>query len=112
MPIEQVGIFLPVSEVFPDTDNDFETFKSLLANLSRTDALFGCARINLIISDLEADHLSKQLAGLKQFFTLEEINRVNDFARQNGGVQRITVCFRGQLLECIRLIIRNPVQSA
>jgi hypothetical protein len=105
MSIEQVGIFLPVSEVFPDTESDFETFKSLLCNLSRTDAIFWCARINLIISDPEADHITKQQAGLSQFFTPEEINKVNDFCRKNGGAQRITVFFRGQLLELVRWII-------
>jgi len=86
MSIKQLGIFLPVSEVFPDTKSDFDTFKSLLSNLSRTDAIFWCARINLIISDPESDHLTKQQAGLNQFFTTEEINRVNDYARKNGGL--------------------------
>lgn len=105
MSIEQLGIFLPVSEVFPDTKSDFETFKSLLCNLSRTDSLFWCARVNLIISDPEADHIKKQQAGLNQFFTPEEINKVNDYARKNGGAQRLTVFFRGQLLELIRWIV-------
>lgn len=104
MSIEQLGIFLPVSEVFPDTNGDFETFKSLLCNLSRTDSLFWCARINLIISNPEADHMTKQNAGLGQFFTSEEINRVNDYARKNGGAQRVTVFFRGQILELVRWI--------
>lgn len=105
MSIKQLGIFLPVSEVFPDTKSDFDTFKSLLSNLSRTDAIFWCARINLIISDPESDHLTKQQAGLNQFFTTEEINRVNDYARKNGGAQKITVFFRGQILELIRWIV-------
>jgi len=104
MDIEKVGIFLPVSEVFPDTNNDFETFKSLLGNLSLTDSLFWCARLNLIISDPEADHITKQNGGLGQFFTTEEINRVNDYACKNGGAERVTVFFRGQILELIRWI--------
>ncbi len=104
MSSEKVGIFLPVSEVFPDTDNDFETFKFLLGNLSRTDSLFWCARLNLIVCDPEVNHLAKQEAGLNQFLTIEEINRVNDYARKNGGAQKITVFFRGQILELIRWI--------
>jgi len=104
MTIEKVGIFLPVSEVFPDTNNDFETFKSLLGNLSLTDALFWCARLNLIVSDPEPDHITKQKAGLGQFFTSEENDRVDDYARKNGGAQRVTVFFRGQILELIRWI--------
>jgi hypothetical protein len=104
MTIEKVGIFLPVSEAFPDTNNDFETFKYLLGKLSLTDALFWCARLNLIISDPEADHITKQNAGLGQFFAQEEINRVNDYARKNGGAQRVTIFFRGQILELVRWI--------
>ena len=104
MAIERVGIFLPVSEVFPDTKSDFETFKSLLGNLSRTDSLFWCARLNLIISDPEATHIKKQQAGLSQFFTQEEINKVNSFVKKNGGAERITVFFRGQILELVRWI--------
>lgn len=104
MTIEKVGIFLPVSEVFPDTKNDFDTFKSLLNNLSLTDSLFWCARLNLIISDPEANQITKQQAGLSQFFTTEEIEKVNDYARKNGGAERITIFFRGQILELIRWI--------
>jgi len=104
MTIERVGIFLPVSEVFPDTNNDFETFKSLLSDLSLTDALFWCARLNLIVCDPEVDHITKQKAGLSQFFTREEINRVDDYARRNGGAQRVTIFFRGQILELIRWV--------
>lgn len=102
---EKIGIFLPVSEVFDDISNDFETFKSLLGNLSRTDALFWCARINLIISDPEVDHITKQQTGLNQFFTPEEIKKVNNFVSKNGGAERITVFFRGQILELIRWIV-------
>ena len=102
---EKTGIFLPVSEVFPDMQSDFETFKSLLFSLSLTDTLFWCGRLNLIISDPESDHLTKQQAGLSQFFTPEEINKVNDFVKKNGGVQEVTIFFRGQLLELIRWVV-------
>lgn len=44
------GVYIPVSEVFPSIQNNFETFRSLLQGLSRTDSLFWCARLNLIIS--------------------------------------------------------------
>ena len=104
MTSEKVGIFLQVSEVFPDTNSDFETLKALLSNLSLHDSLFWCARLNLIISDPEPDHITKQNIGLGQFFTQEEINRVNDYARENGGAQKITIFFRGQILELVRWI--------
>jgi hypothetical protein len=39
-----VGIFVPVSEIFKDTESDFEVFKDLLRSLSLTDTLF-CSMI-------------------------------------------------------------------
>jgi hypothetical protein len=41
---EHVGIFLPVSEVFSDTESKFDTFISLFKKFSRTDALFWVSR--------------------------------------------------------------------
>lgn len=105
MPRSQVGIYLPVSEVFPNIQSDFQTFKSLLQNLSRTDTLFWCSRLNLIISDSsDVDYIAKQQFGLNQFFTSEEINAINDFAKRHGGAQTVTVFFRGQLLELLRWV--------
>jgi hypothetical protein len=46
--------------------------------------------------------LTKQQFGLNQFLTAEDINKVNEFAWRHGGVERVTVFFRGQLLELVR----------
>lgn len=105
MSSKQVGVFLPISEIFPEIKNDFETFKALLREVSLTDALFWCAHLNLIISDPEADHIAKQEFALKQLLTSDEINRVNVFACEHGGAQRVMVFFRGQLLELVRWIL-------
>lgn len=98
-------IFLPVSEVFPDIDSNFETFKDLLLGLSLNDALFWYARFNLIISSPDDDHRTKQQFVLNQLFTTDEIERVNEFARKHGGVQGISIFFRGQLQELLLWII-------
>lgn len=105
MNTKSLGVFLPVSEVFPDIESNFETFKSLLLDLSLNDALFWCARFNLVISNPDADHLTKQRFVLNQLFTPEEINRVNDFASKRGGAQAISIFFSGQLRELIRWIL-------
>jgi hypothetical protein len=105
MPQSQVGVYLPVSEVFPNIRSDFQTFKSLLQNLSRADTLFWCSRLNLIVSDSsDIDHIAKQQFGTNQFFTSEEIIAINDFAKRHGGAQNFTVFFRGQLLELLRWV--------
>ncbi|MEX0805617.1 MAG: hypothetical protein WD688_20215 [Candidatus Binatia bacterium] len=98
-----VAIFTPVEAVFEDVEGNFPTFRMLLADLSLTDTLFWCARLNLIVSNpLIADHIAKQQYGLNIFFTTEEINKVNLFVREHGGATKVTVFFRGQLLELLR----------
>src|SRR5713226_7427037 len=99
---DQTRAYIPLSAIFPDIHNDFETFKSLLQGLSRTDTLFWCARLNLVISNPDADHIMGQEFALKQFLTADEINTINNFARRNGGAQKNIVFFRGQLLELVR----------
>lgn len=102
---KQTNLIIPVNEVFPEIKNDFETFKSLLGCLSRTDALFWCARLNGIISNTSGvNDINRQQYALERFLNAKEIQAVNDFAQKNGGAQRIKVFFRGQLLELVRWI--------
>ncbi len=103
MVTKEVGIYVPVSEVFPDVQSDLGTFRNLLEQLSLTDTLFWCARLNLVIScSITTTHMKRQQFGLNALFTTEEINRVNAFAKEKGGAEKITVFFRGQLLELMR----------
>src|SRR5713226_1704990 len=102
---DQTRPYIPLSALFPDIHNDFETFKSLLQGLSLTDTLFWCARLNLVISNPDADHIMGQEFALKQFLTADQINSINNFARRNGGAQKNIVFFRGQLLELVRWVV-------
>jgi hypothetical protein len=61
--------------------------------------------LNLIVSgSSDTAPTAKQQIGLNQFFTSEEINAINDFAKRSGGSQNVTVFFRGQLLELLRWV--------
>jgi len=100
---KETNLYIPVNEVFPEIKNDFETFKSLLGCLSRTDTLFRCARLNGIISNASGvNDINRQQYALDRFLNAKEIRAVNDFAQRNGGAQRVKVFFRGQLLELVR----------
>lgn len=102
------GIFIPVSEVFPGTHSNIETLKRLLDDLSLTDTLFWCARLNnaLSIPSEKVDHMSRQQFGLNQFFSKTEIDSVNEFVKKNGGNhERVTIFFRGQILELLRWVV-------
>lgn len=101
-----IGVYLPISEVFPDIKSDVETFKNLLHSLSRTDTLFWCARLNNIIShSSEIDHVARQQFGVSQFFSEKEIRAVNDFVSKKGNPDSVMIFFRGQLLELMRWVV-------
>lgn len=103
--LNQSAVYIPVSEVFPGIESDFETFTSLLESLSRTDTLFWCARLNLVLSDPSTvDHIEKQQFCLSKFLTPDQINRVNAFVRAHSDARHVTVFFRGQLLELVRWV--------
>ena len=101
---DQTKIYISVKEIFPNLSSNFDTFKSLLHDLSRTDTIFWCARLNMVLLDPRFDHFTQQQAGLKQFLTSEEIDRVNDFVKKYGGPTSVYIFFRGQLLELIRWV--------
>jgi hypothetical protein len=106
MVTKETGLYIPVSEVFPNIQSDLTTLKSLLEQLSLTDTLFWCARLNLVISGpAEINHKGRQQFGLDYFFTTDEIIRVNEFAKRHGEAEEITIFFRGQLLELMRWVL-------
>ena len=99
-----VGIYVPVYEVFPGIKPALSVFTSLLSKLSRTDVLFWCARLNHAVSSRSnLAHEQKQAFGLRQFFSPSEIAQLDRFcAAQRCPPGAVTVFFRGQLLELVR----------
>jgi hypothetical protein len=92
--------FVPLPELFPGESDDFAAFCSLLRTLSRTDTLFWCARLSLILSNPhdDNDHGKLQYAA-GHFLDAEAIGRFNRFLPKHPGAR---VFFREQLLELIR----------
>lgn len=100
----QVGIYVPVSEIFPDVQPVLPAFTSLMRKLSLTDVLFWCARLNHVVtSRSNLTHEQKQAFGLRQFFSPVEIERLDRFcAAERRSPGSVTIFFRGQLLELVR----------
>jgi hypothetical protein len=99
-----VGIYVPVSAVFPGVEPTFGIFRSLLDQLSRTDVLIWCARLNSVLSGPSGlSHADRQQFGLARFLSAGEIDLVNqfciDYARTRNN---LTIFFRGQVLEVMR----------
>ena len=100
----QVGIYVPISAIFPDANPTFSSFRTLLQGLSRTDALFWCARLNHVISGQSTlSHEQRQAFGLQKLFSQTEIERLDRFCSTQGRLsENTTVFFRGQILELFR----------
>ncbi len=102
----QTRIYLQISEVFPGLRSDLSTLKAILKDLSLTDSLFWCARLNLVISNSSEDsNIDRQTFGLKQFFSPDEIRIINSYVSKNGGTEHVIMFFRGQILELMRWIL-------
>lgn len=99
-----VEVFVNYETVFPEEPATFDEFKRLVRGLSRTDALFWSARLNILVSDSTKDTKDVQGHCIGVFFSREEIDRINSFALAHGGRSHVTVFFRGQLLELMRWV--------
>ena len=54
----EIGVYVPVDEVFPGTAGTQRELVQILATLSRDDTLFQCARINTIVSGFGTPRMS------------------------------------------------------
>ena len=104
--LNPVGVYVPYDAVFSDGPVTFDYFKKVVKSLSRTDTLFWCARLNLIIADPRVDEKTKQQHCLDLFFAPQQIQALNKFAKAHGGSDHIVVVHRGTLLELIRWVCR------
>ncbi|HTR81896.1 MAG TPA: hypothetical protein VMM58_09720 [Bacteroidota bacterium] len=101
----QTRVSVPASEVFPNLNGDIPTLRTILSSLSLTDTIFWCARLNNVIANSSNDsHQVRQVFGLQQFFSTEDINRINHFTRMHDGPENVQIFFRGQILELLRWI--------
>jgi hypothetical protein len=96
----QVTAYVPFSAIFPGERSDFASFCAMVRSLSRTDAIFWCARLNLIVSNPQnTDEGSKQRYCIEHFCDAREIERGTQFAKEHPGARPF---FREQLLELMR----------
>lgn len=93
------------STIFPHLPDEFAEFKRVVRGLSRTDALFWCARINLVVSgSFEPRQEDRHRDLVRSFFRDEDVARIDQFVREHGGRDVTSVFFRGQMLELMRWV--------
>ena len=97
-------VHVPYETLFHDGPVTFDRFKQVVKSLSRTDTLFWCARLNLILADPTLDDKAKQQQVLYCFFTGQQIEKLNKFVTVQGGPDHVGVVHRGTLLELIRWV--------
>jgi hypothetical protein len=107
-PAQEVGVFLPVGEVFPGVEASQQALIEVLSALSRDDTLFMCARLNIIVSgpgDFEVK--SRQQQAIDSICNSEQIARINAFSLRPTGSGLPIVFFAGQLRELMRWASRH-----
>lgn len=95
--------FIPHSVAFPNRPCGFDALRALLEQLSRTDAMFWCARLNLALASRRYDErheLQTEIANA--FLTARERHLVNAWAHDTGRAPgRAYLFFRAQLLDLL-----------
>src|SRR5512133_1264479 len=96
-----VIVYIPPEVLFPDEANDFDTLVEAVRGLSRTDALFWCARLNHFLSHPGESSLHTRQSQIAEcFLTTAQQELATEWARR-GNYQRehVALLFRSQLLQ-------------
>ncbi len=97
-----VSVFVPPDAIYPGLAEDESALIELLSGLSRDDTLLICARLNTIVSGFGGlNDAQRQQKACALICSQEQRRRLDAFARLHGGLDRVVVFFRGQLLEMI-----------
>lgn len=101
----KLGVFLPPDAVYSDLEATRACLQSIIADISRTDALFWCGRLNLAVSNPLRDQAAVQRDLVVAFFP-DPVERVclERWVEQHGGFEHAVVFFRSQLLELARWV--------
>lgn len=103
-----IGVYVTVDAVFPAETPNAIAMCAAIAQLSRDDALFTCARINAIVSGFgpQRDNRERQRHAMSMICSPTQIRALDEYAARHGGAERVMVFFRGQLLELARWVAR------
>lgn len=86
--------------------SDERALVQILETISRDDALFYCARLNVLITGHSAlTPIERQKKAVKWLCNDDEIRKLNSYAQNRDTPNGLTVFFRGQLLELMRWVL-------
>jgi hypothetical protein len=100
---DDLSVFVPPDAVYPSLPVDENALLELLAGLSRDDTLLICARLNAMVTGFSMQsNAERQRRACGWICSRQTLHRLDAFARRHGGLDRVLVFFRGQLLEMMR----------
>ncbi len=102
-----LGIFTPFAALEPDQPQSERTMVSLVSKLNRDDALLMCGFLNCVTSGSgPTEDLERQRNAYSALFTPDDAAKIDAFIAEHRAANRITLFFRGQLLELMRWVAR------
>jgi hypothetical protein len=99
-----VQSFITYDEIFPNDAFEISDFPRLISGLSRTDSIFRCSRINMMITQPEMSRFDGQHAVASFLMSTSEIDALNKAVSLRGSGRGSIIFFRGQILEFLRWI--------
>lgn len=113
MNVGDLAVLVIVGAIFPGTEATEAEMRVALAELSRDDALFTCARVNAMVSGFGPNltHHQRQEAAVGQYGSLLERWALTDYINRHGGPERVVTFFRGQMLELARWVALYAVPN-
>ena len=104
-----VAVFLPSKAVFGETGDREDAIRALLKLINIADAVEFCAFLNVIISGLgSAPDADRQWTALMGIVGHDEevMSRINQARREIADLDKLTIFFRGQLIELAGYAVR------
>jgi len=102
-----LGIFTPFAALEPDQPQSERTMVALVSKLKRDEALLMCGFLNCVTSGSGlTENLERQRNAYSALFTPDDAAKINAWIAEHRAANRITLFFRGQLLELMRWVAR------
>ena len=100
-----IASYISIKELFPEEEANLDVFKNYLSDISLTDSIIMCARINNIITHYNTERFNGQQRIVEMLMSAYEISVLNNVASRKKVGKNIVIFFRGQILELLRWIV-------
>jgi hypothetical protein len=101
------GVYMPFAVLEPNQPSTEHTMVELVKQFNRDDALLMCGFLNCVTSGSgTTDALERQRRAYSSLHTPSDAVKINAWIAEHRAINRVTLFFRGQLLELMRWVAR------